>query len=100
MLFSFVKTKGFISIKLASFSINNLYIDLISSIAWSLASYSNLKTSITFSQSKSEISFSTSILVVIIFSGFLFAISSISIPPSKQEINAIFDFALSTKHDK
>ena len=40
------------------------------------------------------------IFTVVIFFGFFLATSSISIPPSALEINAIFDADLSTKQDK
>ena len=93
--------RGFISIKLASFSTSILYKDFINLLATSFWLFEKLNIEITFSICKllGPSSFK-SILVVIIFSGFSIAIFSISIPPSVLLMNAIFELSRSTKHDK
>ena len=79
--FSSVKINGLISTKFASVEINILYIDFINLIPCRDVFSSKLNILIIFLQSSSFISSIKSTFVVIIFSGFDFATSSISIPP-------------------
>ena len=91
---------AFISTRLASTSINILYIDLTRLIACFFGSTLKLNISTIFSQSLSNILSSKLTFVVIIFFGLFFATSSISIPPWSLEINAILELVLSTKQER
>ena len=97
---SFEIIRGFISIKLQSLSWRILFKDCISLLATFFCCSFKLKGSIILLTLSSFTFSAISTFVVIIFSGVSLATFSISIPPSVQLINAIFELSLSTKQER
>ena len=67
---------------------------------WDVDLFVKLNGFIIFLTSCSLIEFDKFILTVQIFFGLFFATSSIFVPPSELEINAILELDRSTKHDR